>query len=188
MCIRDRPKRLHLLVDNTSAFSQGNMGVPNPERDHSYRRVHPLRAKRDSGLVVQKLERHQRVEVKSNILPGDLQKLWDAGHRLVCIEDITPSPEVLQLEARSREPGSECVPPELDPPKAICFPSILPNRMLPEKSKGGQSPSDPGDTFVDFTAVVPNHTGDVGGSSNFASDNHGSSKGTKRGPTSSLGK
>ena len=171
---------------HNAEFGQGDLGVPNAEGDHSYCRVHPLRAKRDSGLVVQKLERHQRVEVKPNILPRDLQSLWDTGHRLVRIEDITPGPKILQLEARPRELGSECPPPVLDPPKAICFPSILPNRTLPEKSKGGQSPSDPGDSFVDFTTVVPNHTGDGSSSSNTATDNSRPFKGTKRGSTSSL--
>ena len=60
--------------------------------------------------------------------PKNLQSLGDPGHRPICIEDVPPVGEILQLDAGPSKPGHRRTETKLELQPALCFSALLPGR------------------------------------------------------------
>ena len=127
--------------------------------DHDYCRMDPIAPKRGSGLGVQKHFRLSRVEAVSSDVSICLSNDGSARDRPICIEDISPDPQVLQLEGGPGMPRSRCISTGLVSNLPLCISPFLPDNKSPATGKIPKSKeNDSYNSFVaDPTMVSPSH-------------------------------
>lgn len=100
------------------------------------------KAEYDSRSVVSGLHGSQRLEVRSDPVHCNSEKMGKNGSRLVCQQDELPNPSVHQLEAGPRGFGHGCTDSVMERESHVCFSPLQPHQLLPRKgeergSRGG---------------------------------------------------
>ena len=96
-------------------------------RDHDYCGMDSIPSEHSSRLGVEERVRLGGMEAVSSSVSINLSSAGTTRHRPLCIKNIPSDPKVLQLESRSRLPGSRCFQTEMGGESTIRIPSILPN-------------------------------------------------------------
>jgi len=141
--------------------SQGNMVFLDPERDHSYCRVHPIELEQRSRLRVQELDRLERLEAKKEGFLTDSENLGNSRNRPICFQNSPSTRNLFQLETRPGLSSNRCINSDLGPNSRICISPILSDREVPGESTKVSNYSSSDSPNLDSPTLVPGFTGDV---------------------------
>ena len=141
---------------------QKNLGIPSATWDHNYYRMDSISSKRDSGLGIQECNRFRRMETVPSRVSVNLSSDGPARDRPVCIQDISPTTTILQLESRPKMPCGGCILPGLDTRVPLCLPPILPdNKGTEENDDSICRENDPYHTPMANTTMVSSGHGQI---------------------------
>ena len=122
-------------LSNNDGDSEENMGISELQKYLPDSGICTIKIEHHRGLALQKLEGFKRVETKSTGVSTNIKPLGETRNRPVCIPNISPDKQLLQLVARPRKQRDGCSQTELGPPFTVCFPPVLPDRTVSEEGK-----------------------------------------------------
>jgi len=92
--------------------------------------IHLLKIECRGRLRITEFERYERMVSKQIHISEINKTMGDTPHRPICIKDITPTPELLQLEGGSGLHGNICVATNLGVRAPVRISTFLLNRKM----------------------------------------------------------
>ena len=152
-------------ITNSNQLDQGDLVISTSKGDHSYCRVHPINSEQRSGLSVQECKGLERVETKSQNISENKKAMGFSINRSVCLKDVPPTSQILQLETRSSLLRGRCINTEMGSGSTVCISTILSDRAEPRKNpEVNNRVSNHNNTNLDNQTLVPSSAGNAHGS------------------------
>ena len=142
------------LQQGLSWSFQTNMGLYAVQKDHNDCRVPTRSFKCDSRLGVPQFSRQERLETFTRSICKNLSEIRYSQYRPFCIPDVSSTPSLHGLEARSGKSGNQCHVSNMDKNVPICFSPIQPNTPGIIKSKERRDKNDIGGTNMAIISMV----------------------------------
>ena len=133
---------------------QTNMGLSAIKKDHNYCRVPTRSFECDSRLGVPQFSRQERLETFPRSICKNLSEIRYSQYRPFCILNVSSTPSLHGLEARSGKSGNQCHVSTMDKNVPICLSPIQPNIPGIIKGKERRDHSDIGGTDMAITSMV----------------------------------
>jgi len=151
------------ILPSVESTGLDNMGVVSTEEFIPSSRTFSGKGKCSSRSGVKADERSLRLDAKSPSIQTNTADDGASTYRSVCFMTNEKASNVLQLEARSRGPGNECVQLRLASEEGICQPAMVLDCTLsePDKEAGSQSSDD--HSSMGIPILVSSHPGNAGG-------------------------
>jgi hypothetical protein len=143
--------------------SKTNLGIPSGSGDHDYCRMDSFPSEHNSRLGIEEHQGLGGMEAFHGNFPKSVPTLGSTRHRPFCVQNISSSSSILQLESGPRVSSSRCFPTNLGARLPIRLPSVLSDNSGPKtggKARSGENDIDhplvANSTLVPFTPVYVN--------------------------------
>ena len=164
-------QRIHVQMNNKIALSylvkmvghsqqrpswsfQTNIGLSAVKKDHNHCRVPTRSFECDSRLGVPQFSRQERLESLPRIICKDLSEIKYSQYRPFCIPDVSSTPSLHGLEARSGKSDNQCHVSTMDKNVPICLSPIQLNTPGITKGKERRDHNDISGTNMAITSMV----------------------------------
>ena len=118
-----------------NCLDKENLRVPLTSGDHSYSRIHSLKAECRIRFPIPEYSGQQRVDAGKIDFQEHHKNLGPASSGSICLSSITPNSGLFQLETRSTLLSSQCTRSKLAKRSVVCVPTICSDRKVPAKDQ-----------------------------------------------------